>query len=195
MDVNNSSSRKIAIKLCVIAIAMFGFGYALVPLYDMLCDLTGLNGKSSTFTEQQSVDFETDATRTITVEFLTNLNQGMLWDFKPQITKMEVHPGKPYQTSFYVSNKSNRAITGQAVPSVAPFTAANHFIKTECFCFTNQTLQAGESLEMPVVFVINPALPDRVTTVTLSYTFFDISNPVNNNAVVKQDLTLATRDT
>ncbi len=195
MDVNNSSSRKIAIKLCILAIAMFGFGYVLVPLYDMLCDLTGLNGKSSTFTEQQSVDFKTDATRTITVEFLTNLNQGMLWDFKPVITKMEVHPGKPYQTSFFVSNKSNHAITGQAVPSVVPFAAANHFIKTECFCFTNQTLQAGESLEMPVVFVINPALPDRVTTVTLSYTFFDISNSVNNNAVAKQDMMLATRDT
>lgn len=194
MDVNNSSPRKITIKLCIIAIAMFGFGYVLVPLYDALCDLTGLNGKSSTFTEQQSVEFETDETRTITVEFLTNLNQGMLWDFKPATTKMEVYPGKPYQTSFLVSNKSQRTMIGQAVPSVAPFAAANHFIKTECFCFTNQTLQAGESLEMPVVFVINPALPDRVTTVTLSYTFFDVSNSANNNAVAKQGLALATQD-
>ena len=195
MDVNNSSPKKIAIKLCIIAIAMFGFGYLLVPLYDALCDLTGLNGKSSTFTEQQSVEFETDETRTITVEFLTTLNQGMLWDFIPATTKMEVYPGKPYQTSFLVSNKSQRTMIGQAVPSVAPFAAANHFIKTECFCFTNQTLQAGETLEMPVVFVINPALPDRVTTVTLSYTFFDVSNSANNNVAVKQDLTLASEDT
>lgn len=195
MEINNSSSRKIAIKLCTIAIAMFGFGYALVPLYNVLCDLTGLNGKSSTVTQQQSVDFETDETRTITIEFLTNLNQGMLWDFKPVTTKMEVHPGKPYQTSFLVSNKSQRTMIGQAVPSVAPFAAANHFIKTECFCFTNQTLQAGESLEMPVVFVINPALPDRVTTVTLSYTFFDVGNSVNNNNVDKDTLKLIKQDT
>ena len=194
----NSSSNKSVIKLFAIAIAMFGFSYALVPLYDVICDITGLNGKSSTVTEQQQVQFETDETRTITVEFVTNLNQGMSWDFRPITTEMQVHPGKPYQTSFFVSNKSQRTITGQAVPSVAPFSAANNFIKTECFCFTNQTLQAGESLQMPVVFVINPALPDRVTTVTLSYTFFDVSNSVShspgNGAMDKQTLMLSKQE-
>ncbi len=194
MDINNSSPERSAIKLGVIAMAMFGFGYLLVPLYDALCDATGLNGKSSNVTEQQTVDFETDETRTVTVEFITNLNEGMQWNFKPEITKREVHPGKAYQANFLVSNKSNHAIIGQAVPSVVPFEAANHFIKTECFCFTNQTLQAGESLEMPVVFVINPALPERVTTVTLSYTFFDISKSANNAEVDKAGLTLTTQD-
>ena len=104
----------------------------------------------------------------------------MAWDFKAETAKMQVHPGKVYQTRFFVNNKTKRSITGQAVPSVAPFAAANHFIKTECFCFTNQVLEAGQSMEMPVVFVINPALPEHVKTVTLSYTYFDVSNTASN---------------
>lgn len=155
---------------------MFGFGYALVPIYDVLCDITGLNGKSENVTQQQQANFQVDDSRTITVEFITTLNQGMSWDFEPATSKIEVHPGKPYQTSFFVKNKTNRSIIGQAIPSVAPFSAANHFIKTECFCFNDQLLEAGQSLEMPVVFVINPALPKHVKTVTLSYTYFDVSN-------------------
>ena len=188
----NTSPKKITLILCAVTVAMFGFGYALVPLYDLICNVTGLNGKSQTVSEQQSAVFEVDESRTITVEFVTTLNQGMLWDFQPAIAKMEVHPGKPYQTSFFVNNKTNRTMIGQAVPSVAPFSAANHFVKTECFCFTNQTLQAGESLEMPVVFVINPALPERVSTVTLSYTFFDISNTANQDDVDKKELSSST---
>jgi len=175
-----SSSNSSAIKLCIFAIAMFGFGYALVPLYDMLCDITGLNGKSENVSQPQQASFNVDESRTVTVEFITNLNQGMSWDFKPQIAKMQVHPGKPYQTSFFVNNKTNRSIVGQAIPSVAPFAAASHFIKTECFCFTDQLLEAGQSMEMPVVFVINPALPEHVKTVTLSYTYFDVSNTAKN---------------
>ena len=191
----DSSPKKIALTLCAVVIAMFGFGYALVPLYDLLCDITGLNGKSQTVTQQQSVTFDIDESRTITVEFITNLNQGMLWDFKPSVIKMEVHPGKTYQTSFLVRNKSQRTMVGQAVPSVVPFAAASHFIKTECFCFTNQTLHAGESLEMPVVFVINPALPERVNTVTLSYTYFDISNSVSSVKYDKNSLSISNQET
>jgi len=181
MSAKTSTPSKVAVKLFIIAIAMFGFGYALVPLYDVLCDITGLNGKSATVSEQQVADFEIDETRTVTVEFLTNLNQGMLWEFKPTVTKMEVRPGKSYQAQFFVSNKSANTMIGQAIPSVAPNSAAKHFIKTECFCFTNQTLAAGQSLEMPVVFVINPELPSQITTITLSYTFFDISNTADNS--------------
>ena len=162
---------------------MFGFGYALVPLYDVLCDITGLNGKSDNVTQQQQANFEVDKSRTITVEFITSLNQGMSWSFEPATNKMQVHPGKPYQTSFFVNNKTNRSVVGQAIPSVAPFSAANHFIKTECFCFTNQLLEAGQSLEMPVVFVINPALPEHVNTVTLSYTYFDVSDTASNSII------------
>jgi cytochrome c oxidase assembly protein subunit 11 len=178
-----SASNLSAIKLGMIAVAMFGFGYVLVPLYDMLCDITGLNGKSQSVTEQQQqTNFEVDELRTVTVEFVTSLNQGMSWDFKPATIKMQVHPGKPYQTSFFVNNKTNRSITGQAIPSIAPSSAASFFIKTECFCFTNQLLEAGQSMEMPVVFVINPALPEHVKTVTLSYTYFDVSNTVSKSS-------------
>jgi len=176
-----SSSDKSAFKLALVAVGMLGFGYALVPLYDVLCDITGLNGRSETVTQQQNATFETDTSRTITVEFITSLNQGMAWDFKPEIRKMQVHPGQAYQANFSVSNNTNETMIGQAIPSVAPFSAASHFIKTECFCFNNQTLAAGESMQMPVVFVINPDLPDRVKTVTLSYTFFDISNTASQD--------------
>jgi cytochrome c oxidase assembly protein subunit 11 len=179
-----NSINKSAIKLSLIALAMFGFGYLLVPLYDVLCDITGLNGKSQNVTQQQQANFVVDESRTITVEFITTLNQGMPWDFEAATTKMQVYPGKPYNASFFVKNKTNRSIIGQAIPSIAPNVAANHFIKTECFCFNNQLLEAGQSMEMPVVFVINPALPDRIKTVTLSYTYFDVSNtvskPLNN---------------
>ena len=191
----SASSKKITLKLFAVVIAMFGFGYALVPLYDLLCDVTGLNGKSQSVTQQQSATFEVDTSRIVTVEFITSLNEGMLWDFKPITSKMKVHPGKAYQISFFVNNKTNRTMIGQAVPSVAPFAAANHFVKTECFCFTNQTLHAGESLEMPVVFVINPALPERVTTVTLSYTFFDVSNTATSSSVDKKNLIVSTEKT
>ena len=178
---SDTKTNRSAVKLGLIALAMFGFGYALVPLYDVLCDITGLNGKSENVSQQQpQANFEVDESRTITVEFVTNLNQGMAWDFKPEIAKIQVHPGKAYQTSFFVNNKTKRSIIGQAVPSVAPFAAANHFIKTECFCFTNQLLEAGQSMEMPVVFVINPALPEHVKTVTLSYTYFDVSSTASN---------------
>lgn len=176
-----STSNISAFKLGIFAIGMFGFGYALVPLYDLLCDITGLNGKSDNVTQQQQAVFEVDESRMVTVEFITTLNQGMFWDFEPKIAKVKVHPGKPYQTSFFVKNKTNRSIIGQAIPSVAPFSAANHFIKTECFCFNNQLLEAGQEMEMPVVFVINPALPDHVKTVTLSYTYFDVSNTASTS--------------
>ena len=175
-----SSSNISAIKLCFFAVAMFGFGYALVPLYDVLCNITGLNGKSENVTQQQQASFEVDESRTITVEFITTLNQGMSWEFEPKIPKMQVHPGKPYQANFSVKNKTNRSIIGQAIPSVAPYSAANHFIKTECFCFNNQLLEAGQSMDMPVVFVINPALPEHVKTVTLSYTYFDVSDTASS---------------
>ena len=175
---------KTSTKLFGVALAMFGFGYALVPIYDMLCDITGFNGSSENITQaQEVVEFTPDESRTVTIEFVTNMNQNMPWDFKPEKTKMKVHPGKPYQISFFVNNKTERSIIGQAVPKVAPSTATNHLIKTECFCFTNQLLEAGQSMEMPVVFVINPALPEHIKTVTLSYTYFDVSSTASTNSI------------
>ncbi len=176
----SSVNSKSAFKLCLVAAAMFGFGYALVPLYDVICDITGLNGKSDSVTQQQEANFDVDESRTITVEFIANLNQSMAWDFKPEVAKMVVHPGKSYQTSFFVNNKTEHSMIGQAIPSVAPPDAASKFIKTECFCFTSQLLEAGQSMEMPLVFVISPTLPDHIKTVSLSYTYFDVSNRVDS---------------
>ncbi len=166
---------RLLVKLVFVVVAMFGFGFAMIPLYNVLCDITGINGKTGTLTADQAAQFKTDENRTVTVEFVANLNQSLNWEFRPNVKKMQVHPGKVYSTSFYAQNKMGRRMVGQAVPSVAPHEAAAHFSKTECFCFTNQTFEAGEGRDMPLRFVIDPRLSDRVNTVSLSYTFFDIT--------------------
>jgi cytochrome c oxidase assembly protein subunit 11 len=137
------------LKLAAVTIGMFGFGFALVPLYDVFCE--------------------------ITVEFVATLNQGLGWDFEPVVTKMTVHPGKVYTTSYVATNLYEQAMVGQAVPSVMPNVASRFFNKTECFCFVNQQFEAGERRSMPVAFVIDPSIPDNVRTVTLSYTFFNVT--------------------
>ncbi len=164
------------VKLGLVVAGMFGFGYAMVPIYNVLCDITGLNGKNSDLATQTVKSYEVDESRTVKVEFLANLNQGLDWEFRPETYSMQVHPGKLYTTHYMAVNKTSGNMVGQAIPSIAPAEAASHFHKTECFCFSNQIFSAGESKEMPVVFVVDPGLPDRVDTVSLSYTFFDISN-------------------
>ncbi len=154
---------------------MFGFGFALVPLYNVFCDITGLNGKTGVVGAEQVRAYEVDESREITVEFVTTLNQGLNWEFAPALRKMKVHPGKVYNTVFVARNRNPEDMIGQAVPSVMPSVASRYFNKTECFCFVNQSFQAGERREMPVSFVIDPALPGNVDTVTLSYTFFDVT--------------------
>lgn len=153
-------------------LAMFGFGYALVPLYNVFCDITGLNGKTNS--EAAIVaDTSVDTSRLVTVEFLANVNANLPWEFKPVVTKLQVHPGETKKLSYYARNLSDNTIVANAVPSVAPGQAAKHFQKTECFCFTQQALKPGEEREMPVVFIVDKALPDNITTLTLSYTFFN----------------------
>ena len=167
--------RRTAARMVLIVIGMFGFGYAMVPLYNVLCELTGLNGKTGRVAEA-ALAYQADETRTVRVEFITTLNETMPLEFWPTVRYMEVHPGKVYQASFMARNRAGRALVGQAVPSVAPGNAASHFKKTECFCFTRQRFESGEEREMPLRFVIDPALPRSVHTVTLSYTFFDITD-------------------
>ncbi|OQW93824.1 MAG: cytochrome c oxidase assembly protein [Beggiatoa sp. IS2] len=159
--------------LLVVVVAMFGFGYALVPIYDVFCEITGINGKTGRISEQTAQNMEIDPHRMITVEFVANINADLPWEFKPLQTKLEVHPGQTGTVSYVASNKSDRDIIGQAIPSVAPGIAALYFSKTECFCFTQQLLKAGETKEMPVRFIIDPRLPENISTVTLSYTFFE----------------------
>ncbi len=159
-------------KLFVFAIVMFGFGYAMVPIYDVLCDITGLNGKTGEISQSEAETSRVDVDRLVTVEFDTNVNPALPWKFKVAEYKMMIHPGEIAEAVFIVENESNRAVIGQAVPSVAPAQASLFFNKTECFCFTKQLLEAGERKEMIVRFVVDSKLPEKITTMTLSYTFF-----------------------
>lgn len=163
------------VKLALVVLVMFGFGFALVPLYNVICDVTGLNGKTGVVSAQQAGAYVVDERREITVEFVANLNQNLDWEFAPVVSKMKVHPGRVYTTEFVAKNNYSTEMVGQAVPSVMPNRAARYFNKTECFCFTRQRFAPGEQRRMPVSFVIDPAIPPQVQTVTLSYTFFDVT--------------------
>lgn len=163
------------IKRLLLATAlMFGFGFALVPLYDVFCDLTGINGKTSTMaaTADKAV---VDAKRTITIEFLARPNADMPWLFAPQTQKMTVHPGEIKLVYYEAQNPTAGTMTGQAVPSVSPGQAALYFNKMECFCFNQQVLTAGQKLLMPLQFYVDPALPEQFSTITLSYTLYDMT--------------------
>ena len=164
-------------KLLVVAVVMFGFGYALVPFYKKICEVTGIN---SVLKADQVTNTQVDAARWLTVEFDTNVRDNLPWIFKPIEKSVRFHPGELMQVTFELRNDSKRAITGQAIPSYGPQLAAGYFKKLECFCFTQQTLQPGEVKRMPVVFVIERDLPQDVNTVTLSYTFFEVEGKAKN---------------
>ena len=165
-------NRRTAKLLAVLTLAMFAFGFALVPLYDVFCEITGLNGKTGRV-EAAALDDQVDFTRQIKVQFVTSVNGALQWEFDARTPQMTVHPGAVYEAIFTARNLASTATVGQAVPSVSPNTAAAHFNKTECFCFTRQSFAVGESKLMPVRFIVDRNLPDQVRTITLSYTFFD----------------------
>lgn len=168
------NNEKVVAKLVLLVFVMFGFGFALVPLYDVFCDITGINGKTS---DQAAVyeAVEVDESRTIMVEFITRTNTGMPWEFEAQTRRVDVHPGEMAEVSFYVRNPASRDIIAQAIPSVTPGNAALYVNKTECFCFQHQPLKAGEEALMPMKFYIDPQLPDNISFFTLQYTLYDIS--------------------
>ena len=157
-------------KLGVIVDAMFGFGYALVPLYEKICEVTGLRDIDRADT---AINTQVDATRLVRVEFDTNLHD-MPWKFRALQTTADIHPGAVTQVVFEVVNTSREPVTGQAIPSYGPRNAAQYFRKLDCFCFTRQTLAPGETRRMPVVFVVDPSMPKDLSTITLSYTFFKV---------------------
>lgn len=165
--------RKSVRRLVLVTLGMFGFGFAMVPFYNVFCEWTGLNGRTADGPIADAQAYSVAQDRTVTVEFVASVNQNLPWEFRPEIAKMQVHPGQVYQTRYYARNRAEQAIVGRAVPSVAPGVAASHFHKTECFCFTEQRFEGGEGRWMPVQFVVDPALPDKFEVVTLSYTFFD----------------------
>ncbi|HRD48844.1 MAG TPA: cytochrome c oxidase assembly protein [Candidatus Contendobacter sp.] len=171
-----AANRRLVKRLLLITVAMFGFGFAMVPIYDVLCQITGLNGKTGGRQVAAVLPMAVDEARTVTVEFVANLNVGAPWEFAPQVSHMQVHPGQYYQTHYLARNLTGHALVGQAIPSVAPGLAAQHFQKIECFCFNRQVFQPEERREMPVVFRIDPNLPSDVHTITLSYTFFRLDD-------------------
>lgn len=169
-------------KILLLVAGMFCFAFALVPLYDVFCAVTGINGKTNTEAAvYEAVDV--DETRTVTVDFITRTNSGMPWEFTAQTKKVDVHPGKMTEVAFYVRNPTGRDIIAQAVPSVTPGTASLYLNKTECFCFQHQPLKAGEEAIMPMVFYIDPQLPENITFFTLQYTLYDITESAQEDAV------------
>ena len=158
-------------KLGFVAIAAFGFSFALVPLYEIACETVFGIRLEREAAQAPGADAEV-SDRVVTVIFDGGVNSKLPWAFEPNQVEMQVRPGELYETTYFARNKSERAIVGSAVPSVAPARASGYFTKTECFCFTAQTLQAGESRDMPVRFIVDPDLPEGINTLTLSYTFF-----------------------
>ncbi|TAM25178.1 MAG: cytochrome c oxidase assembly protein [Nevskiaceae bacterium] len=169
-------------ELALLTVAMFGFGFAMVPLYNALCELTGLNGRDKGMQIVASVQEQPDLNREVTVQFLTVVNGGREWLFKPAVSEMKVHPGQLYTVNFVAENQLDQDVVGQAVPAVTPGKAARHLKKTECFCFNQQPFKAREAKDMPVRFMLDPELPADVHTVTLSYTFFDVTELAQRSA-------------
>ena len=178
-------NRRMMTKLGVVALAMFGFGYALVPMYRTICDVLGINvlsvservtGAGLTAAAARKANTQVDTSRTITVEFDANAHGP--WEFKPAVSSVQVHPGEMATVMYEFRNTQARTMAAQAIPSYAPMNASAHFNKLECFCFSEYTLKPGESRQWPVVFYIDPKLPRDVTTITLSYTFFEVAGKV-----------------
>lgn len=166
---------KLALKLCAMVVGMFGFGFALIPLYGLVCDLTGIGGRTGGQYTYDPATASRDTSRLVKVNFITNANGGMPWKFWSGAGGVRVHPGDLKEVKFYVTNTTDRRMVGQAVPSVAPPQAAEFFHKTECFCFNSQVLEPGETLEMPMRFVVDTELPPNVQSISLSYELFDIT--------------------
>ena len=176
----DKSVKKTVCKLLLVTVGMFAFGYALVPLYRVYCDLTG-RGSNVAIDEAAVRASEVDETRRVTVVFDTN-TRDIPWTFKAERHKTKVRPGELTEAVFMVENRSARTVTGRAIPSVSPVQAGVYVSKMDCFCFTEQVLAPGESREMPVRFIVDADLPERFSSLTLSYTFFDIGDSAAQKA-------------
>jgi len=178
-----STTKRLVKKLLFTVVGMFGFGFAMVPLYDVICDITGLNGK----TDDQNVAIQEPTSigeRLITVQFLSQNSAGMDWDFGANDAQVKVHPGEVKVVSYYAKNVHDYVMTGQAIPSVAPNEAARYLKKLECFCFQEQVLQPGEQVEMGIRFFIDENIPEHITKLTLSYSLFDITDYESSESAV-----------
>ena len=163
-------------KLVTVSILMFAFVFVvMVPLYNVLCDVLGINGKTSG-EAYVAVDSRVDLSREVTVQFMTANNEGMPWEFSPSVTAMKINPGAVNDTVFFARNPLPEAMVGQAIPSISPSRAAEYFHKTECFCFNQQPLDGRSEADMPLKFIVDQDLPRDIKTITLSYTIFDVTD-------------------
>ncbi len=179
----NIANRRLLPRLLLVVVAMFGFGFALAPLYEAFCSAFGINGR---FIAIQEGNYDVaarlvqisqvDESRSVTVQFTASRNQNIDWEFRPMENSVSVHPGEIRVVTYYAKNMTDRTVVAQAVPSIVPGQAVKYFNKIECFCFTQQTFKPGESREMPLRFVIDPHLPGKISTLTLAYTLFDTQN-------------------
>lgn len=167
-----NENQRLTLKLVGFALGSFAFGFALVPFYNVLCDLTGF-GDQKALAEKRVAIEQPDDSRTITVDFMAELPSVGNWEFRPMIASMQIHPGRLYEVEFFAHNLTGHATVAQAVPNIAPGQAAGYFRKTECFCFTPQKFAVDEQRPMAVRFVVDPAIPHSVDRITLSYIFYD----------------------
>jgi cytochrome c oxidase assembly protein subunit 11 len=179
VSVLRKANQSLTLKLLGIALGSFGFGFALVPLYNVICGVTGVGDQSLLLKKVKAIE-NVDPTRTITIEFLGNVASNGEWDFRPVARTIDVHPGKLYSAEFFAHNLTGRDTTAQAVPNIAPSKVAPYFHKTECFCFSPQHFTVNEQRDMPVRFIIDPAIPKYVDRITLAYTFYDESTRVSS---------------
>lgn len=179
---SGSPVRKTSLWLVLGGVVMFAFAvFVMPPLYDVFCELTGIGGKTAGRYQEEAV--AVDAERTVVVQFVATNNGSMPWEFAPREYSVKVHPGESRAVQFYARNPTKRDMVAQAVPNVTPNNAAQYLNKTECFCFNQQPLRAGEEADMPLVFFIDPKLPESVNTITLSYTLFDVTDRVAESVV------------
>ncbi len=172
-------------KSALVVVAMFAFVFVvMVPLYNVLCDVLGINGKTGGRYEAAAIIVDTE--RTVTVQFVATNNQSMPWDFGPSQTMMKVNPGAVNDTVFLARNPRPYTMIAQAIPSISPSRAAQYFHKTECFCFEQQPLDAGQAAEMPLQFIVDQDLPKDIGTITLSYTIFDVTDMLKKDALASR---------
>ena len=176
LRLTNNPGTDTALKLAAVACVMFAFVFVvMVPLYDVMCDVLGINGKTSG-SAYTAVPAQVDTSRQVTVQFIATNNDGMPWVFRPEVRQLTVHPGEAVDMLFHATNPTGAAMVAQAIPSVTPSRAAAYFHKTECFCFDQQPLEGRSAAEMPLRFVVDQALPGDIRTITLSYTLFDVTD-------------------
>ena len=168
----------LTMKLLLIAGGSFGFGFAMVPLYNVLCAVTGVGDQTTLLRKVKAIE-KPDPSRTITIEFLASTQSANEFDFRPVVRTIDIHPGKLYSAEFFAHNLTGRDTTAQAVPDIAPSKLAAYFHKTECFCFSPQHFNVNEQRNMPVRFIVDPAIPSYVDRITLNYTFYDASSRVS----------------